>query len=138
MAYLETFVLMLALAGGAAETHHFDPQVFYTTFSSAHNPALTIKPGDHVVTYTLDSGGVDSAGVQRIKGGNPETGPFYVEGAEPGDTLVVHILKLFRGLIPTSTGFFLHPLLAPLYCSDPGVSSLRGAARSEAIDVAHR
>ena len=21
---------------------------------------------------------------------NPQTGPFYVEGAEPGDTLVVH------------------------------------------------
>ncbi len=25
---------------------------------------------------------------------NPQTGPFYVEGAEPGDTLVVHIDKI--------------------------------------------
>ncbi|MFO1350472.1 MAG: acetamidase/formamidase family protein [Gammaproteobacteria bacterium] len=25
---------------------------------------------------------------------NPQTGPFYVEGAEPGDTLVVHLLKV--------------------------------------------
>jgi acetamidase/formamidase len=25
---------------------------------------------------------------------NPQTGPFYIEGAEPGDTVVVHILKL--------------------------------------------
>jgi acetamidase/formamidase len=25
---------------------------------------------------------------------NPQTGPFYVEGAEPGDTLVLHIVDL--------------------------------------------
>ncbi len=25
---------------------------------------------------------------------NPQTGPFYVEGAEPGDTLVIRIEKL--------------------------------------------
>jgi len=29
-----------------------------------------------------------------VKGDNPLTGPFYIEGAEPGDTLVVHILDL--------------------------------------------
>src|SRR5262249_38763082 len=28
------------------------------------------------------------------KGDNPLTGPFFIEGAEPGDTLVVHILDL--------------------------------------------
>ena len=28
------------------------------------------------------------------KGDNPLTGPFYVEGAEPGDTLAVKILDL--------------------------------------------
>src|SRR5690606_21266141 len=27
-------------------------------------------------------------------GGNPQTGPFYVEGAEPGDALAVHIRRL--------------------------------------------
>src|SRR6187200_661018 len=25
---------------------------------------------------------------------NPQTGPFYVEGAEPGDTLVLHLARL--------------------------------------------
>ena len=25
---------------------------------------------------------------------NPQTGPFFIEGAEPGDTIAVHILKL--------------------------------------------
>jgi len=29
-----------------------------------------------------------------VKGDNPLTGPFFIEGAEPGDTLVVHILDL--------------------------------------------
>jgi len=30
----------------------------------------------------------------NIKIDNPLTGPFYIDGAEPGDTLVVHILDL--------------------------------------------
>ena len=30
----------------------------------------------------------------RVLGGNPQTGPFYVEGAMPGDVLVVHVRKL--------------------------------------------
>src|ERR1700722_6822001 len=89
------YVLSLALAvTGFAETYRFEPKEFYNTFSGAHPPALRIKPGDHVVTYTIDAGGVDSAGVKRGMGSNPETGPFYIEGAEPGDTLVVHLLRL--------------------------------------------
>src|SRR5262249_24907089 len=30
----------------------------------------------------------------RVLGGNPETGPFYIESAAPGDVLVVHLTKL--------------------------------------------
>ena len=40
-----------------AETHQFIPSVFYTTYSFAHPPALRIKPGDRVVTKTIDAGG---------------------------------------------------------------------------------
>jgi acetamidase/formamidase len=29
-----------------------------------------------------------------VKGDNPLTGPFFIDGAEPGDTLIVHILDL--------------------------------------------
>jgi len=29
-----------------------------------------------------------------VKGDNPLTGPFFIAGAEPGDTLVVQILDL--------------------------------------------
>ena len=109
-------LLTLALAAAAcAETHRFEPTQFYNTFSGAHPPALRIKPGDHVVTYTIDARGVDSAGMKRGQGPNPETGPFYIEGAEPGDTLVVHLLRLETN---RATGYSAS-LLAP-YTADPG------------------
>lgn len=76
-------------ATGAPKTHVFEPKVFYRNFSGAIPPALHINPGDSIKTYTVDAGGVDSKGVRRSMGGNPETGPFYVEGAMPGDTLTV-------------------------------------------------
>jgi acetamidase/formamidase len=117
-------LLTLALAACCfGETHTFAPTEFYTTFSSAHKPALRIKPGDHVVTYTIDARGFDSAGVQRSQGGgNPETGPFYIEGAEAGDTLVVHILKLETN---RATGWSAS-LLAP-YTADPGFLRMEAA-----------
>ncbi len=55
---------------------------------------LTVSPGDTIHTTTVDAGGTDEKGVRRVLGGNPETGPFYVESAVPGDTLVVHIVHL--------------------------------------------
>src|SRR6185503_25946 len=73
-----------------SETHRFTPAMFYPTYSFAHPPALRIKPGDRVITRTLDAGGSDETGKQVASiGPNPEIGPFYIEGAEPGDVLVV-------------------------------------------------
>jgi len=83
-----------AAAAGAHKTHLFEPKVFYRNFSGAIPPALRINPGDSVKTYTVDAGGVDSKGVRRSMGGNPETGPFYVEGAMPGDTLTVKFTRV--------------------------------------------
>src|SRR3984957_13353144 len=100
-------------ATGFAETHRFDPTEFYNTFSGAHSPVLRIKPGDHVITSTIDARGFDSAGVQRGQRSNPETGPFYIEGAERGDTLVVHLVRLETN---RATGFSAS-LLAP-YTAD--------------------
>ena len=74
--------------------HDFEPTEFHRMFSDAIPPALRIFPGDTVRTWTVDAGGVDSKGVQRCPGGNPETGPFYIEGALPGDTLVVKLNRL--------------------------------------------
>jgi acetamidase/formamidase len=42
----------------------------------------------------VDAGGRDSTGKRRSNGGNPETGPFYVEGAMPGDTLVIKFNRI--------------------------------------------
>jgi acetamidase/formamidase len=115
-------ILVVSLGGIAfAETYHFEPKEFYNTFSGAHKPVLTIKPGDHVITSTLDAGGVDSAGVKRAQGPNPETGPFYVEGAEPGDTLVVHLLRLETNRATGYSG----TLLAP-YAADPAFLRAEG------------
>jgi len=84
MPLLVRAILAISLAPAVfAETHHFEPKEFYNTFSGAHKPALTIKPGDHVITYTIDASGVDSAGVKRAQGPNPQTGPFY-RAARPG------------------------------------------------------
>lgn len=41
------------------QPHRFTPTSFYTTYSFAHPPALRIKPGDRVVTKTIDAAGVD-------------------------------------------------------------------------------
>ncbi len=75
-------------------THEFTPTIFYRQFSPTNKPVLTVNPGDTIHTITVDAGGNDEKGVPRVLGGNPETGPFYVESADPGDTLVVHITRL--------------------------------------------
>jgi acetamidase/formamidase len=79
---------------GTAQRHEFTPTAFYRQFSAANKPALTVSPGDTVHTTTVDAGGTDEKGVTRVLGGNPETGPFYIETAMPGDTLVVHLTRL--------------------------------------------
>jgi acetamidase/formamidase len=55
---------------------------------------LHIWPGDTVHTTTVDAGGTDERGVTRVLGGNPETGPFYVETAMPGDVLIIHLTRV--------------------------------------------
>ena len=86
-------VAMLCFAGLflPAETHRISPDRFYTTFSAAHPPIAHLRPGDIVITKCLDSRGRDETGKLILDGDNVLTGPFYVEGAEPGDTLAVRL-----------------------------------------------
>ena len=70
------------------------PTTFYRQFSASNPPVLRIWPGDTVHTTTVDAGGTDEKGVTRVLGGNPETGPFYVETAMPGDVLVVRLNRV--------------------------------------------
>ena len=74
-------------------THDFEPTQFHRTLGS-HDPVLHIADGDTVRTTTIDAGGRDARGEQRVKFGNAQTGPFFITGAEPGDTLVVHLDKI--------------------------------------------
>jgi amidase len=68
--------------------------VFYREFSAGNKPVLTVWPGDAIRTTTVDAAGVDEKGVTRVSGGNPETGPFFIETAMPGDVLAVHLTRL--------------------------------------------
>ncbi|HEY2121389.1 MAG TPA: acetamidase/formamidase family protein [Candidatus Acidoferrum sp.] len=79
---------------GTPQRHEFTPTVFYRQFSPHNKPVLTVNPGDTIHTTTVDAGGTDEKGAGRVLGGNPETGPFYIETAVPGDTLVVHLNRV--------------------------------------------
>lgn len=76
-------------------------------------PVATVKPGDIIDTRTFDCFGnvIQKPGdtLAKIKGDNPLTGPFFVTGAEPGDTLVVKILELAidsnQGVAALAPGF---------------------------------
>lgn len=64
-------------------------------------PKQRIKPGTHIVSWTEDcfDGAIKTSADLPSKlmapgHDNPQTGPFHIEGAEPGDTVAVHILKL--------------------------------------------
>ena len=67
---------------------------YYRTFSHAHPVLKRIKPGEAVATKTVDSAGLDEKDVKQSEPFNPLTGPFFVEGAEPGDALVVTLKKV--------------------------------------------
>ena len=111
---------VLLATAAQAETHTFVPTQFYNTFSFAHPPALHIKSGDRVLTKTIDAEGVDWNGKQVAPRANPETGPFYVDGAEPGDVLVVTLNKLETNRAMAFSG----SLLAP-YTTDPAAIAAR-------------
>jgi amidase len=61
-------------------------------------PVAHLKPGNILDANSLDCYGnaLQKPGdpFSLIKGDNPLTGPFFIDGAEPGDTLVIHILDL--------------------------------------------
>ena len=100
-------------------THHFEPTVYHIAIG-AHEPVLHIDSGDTVVTTTVDAGGVDAAGEAVTEGGNPQTGPFYINGAEPGDTLAVYFDRLVpnRNMGRTSTVIAPHILDAQYAASN--------------------
>ena len=70
--------------------HEFSPTTYYNTMGT-HPPALHVEAGDSISTTTVDARGFDHENVERAGRPNPQTGPFHVNGAEAGDTLVLKV-----------------------------------------------
>ena len=79
-------------------TLRFKPAKNHFSFNAKHKPVLKLKPGDTLVTTTLDVFGNAISPKEQLPNelihfpqANYLTGPFYVEGAMPGDTLILHL-----------------------------------------------
>ena len=81
---IEWSAVRVAPRPAQARTHTFEPTKFELYFTSRVPPVLHIAPGDTVKTWSVDAGGTDPKDERRSPGGNPQTGPFFVEGALPG------------------------------------------------------
>jgi acetamidase/formamidase len=112
-----------------------------------------VAPGTVLELYTEDCFGGQVRGVEDLPSVvcefpylNPVTGPFHVEGAEPGDTLAVHFVSIapardwavsttfphFGALTGTHTTATLHPPLDELvwrYDVDVAAGTVRYQAR---------
>lgn len=73
--------------------HTFTPDRYWPYFG-ADQPVLRLADGDTLITTTVDARGHDIDGEKVASGPNPQTGPFFIEGAEPGDTLAVTLERL--------------------------------------------
>jgi acetamidase/formamidase len=98
---LAAAVLCLAVASTAAAQTvvRYEPKESDLKYLfGVAKPVATVKPGDIIDTKTFDCfvNKIRKPGdtLAMVPGDNPLTGPFYIEGAEPGDTLVVKILEL--------------------------------------------
>jgi amidase len=73
--------------------HRFTPSTWYQTIGT-HPAALTIRDGDTVSVTTLDANGYDVNNDHKAADPNPMSGPFFIEGGEPGDALAIDIQKI--------------------------------------------
>ena len=78
--------------------YQLKPSELKYTYAASYAPVARLKPGDILETNTVDCFGnaIQKPGdtLSMAKGDNPLTGPFFIEGAEPGDTLAIKILSL--------------------------------------------
>jgi acetamidase/formamidase len=76
------------------------PEQFAWTFGGCE-PIMRIRPGDILDLHTEDAFGGKIRSSTDLPSNsitypfiNPQTGPFFVEGAEPGDTLAIHLIDV--------------------------------------------
>jgi acetamidase/formamidase len=91
---LRTLALLALPILAIAETHTVTPTRYVNSFDHRHEVLARVKPGDTVVTKTLDAGGYDLHTKKLGERSNPLTGPFFVEGAEPGDAIAVTFTRM--------------------------------------------
>jgi amidase len=138
----------------------YEPTPDNVGYTFGGRPAIArVTPGEPFRLRTLDCYGGLVRGVDdlpsvvcRFPYLNPVTGPFHVEGAEPGDTLAVHVLALtpaapygisstfphFGALTSTGHTATLQPPLEErvwLYDVDADAGTVRFAARNSAHTV---
>src|ERR1700741_2413399 len=71
------------------------PESTVNFFSAAHEPVLTMDPGDTVIVRTLDAAGYLAR--QQYPGDHPHTQPIGVRGGAPGPLRAVRIVSLTPG-----------------------------------------
>lgn len=115
-----TLILSAGMAMAAPKSNivHVSREHKQFAIGSEAEPVVRVKPGDILVIETEDcfdyqiqspEDVVDAIDFDRV---NPATGPIYVEGAEPGDTLVVDILHIDldkQGVMVTVPGLGVLP-----------------------------
>lgn len=83
------------------------------SFSAQNEPITNVKTGEEIIFRTMDCFSNEIRSNDQLTTNfsndhtNPATGPVYVEGAEPGDVLVVDILNIEvddMGVITTLPG----------------------------------
>lgn len=84
------------------ETVEYKPErsQFVYTFGGAA-PVMRVRPGTVLQLWSEDAFNHALTSVKDVASKvldfrylNPQTGPFYIEGAEPGDTLAIHVIDL--------------------------------------------
>jgi acetamidase/formamidase len=81
--------------------HELRPDAFEYTWDNSVEPALEVEPGETVLLRVRDASDEQlgpsstAADVGALDFGkvNPVSGPVYVKGAQPGDTLTVEVLE---------------------------------------------
>jgi len=101
-----------------------EPTTWSRGISATATPALRIAAGDTVRTNTIDAGGWGRGEYgERLNkltmGGNPLTGPIYIEGALPGDVLMVtlHRVRLNRNWAFSGT-WLMDNAIEPSYATE--------------------
>src|SRR3979409_566200 len=98
-------LLLTAMAGAQSQTEQgkvvrYSPKPgdLKYTYAASYNPVAHLKPGNILETNTVDCFGnaIKKPGdtLSMAPGDNPLTGPFFIDGAEPGDTLAVKFLEI--------------------------------------------